>query len=124
MNQSERIYNNIYTVQYIINAGTSVNPSQRNYFTGFPNLYHIKVKALSVTGIKAGVTNIVLSLADKNKVIRLTNYPISDLSLLNNPRLKLFNIEGIDLTASYWLIGGFGAGYATDTLLFNLHFHY
>lgn len=124
MNQSDRIFNNIFTVQYTIKAFNSINPSQRNYFTGFPNLYNIKVKALSVTNINPSITNAVLTLADRKKIIKLTNYPIIDLSITNNPRLKLFNIDGIDLTSSYWIIGGSGVGFGTDTLLFNLHFHY
>lgn len=127
MKSQQRIFDKVFTISYNLVPGQTVNPSTRYYFTGYPNLKEIRVKAISV--FLYDNREWYISLADRNKNIVLTNYPMRDLDLdLNAPaiqsRLRLFDISGVDLTASYFVLPGSGFSPIVPIKIFDVSFYY
>lgn len=124
MKSQQRIYDKVFTITYNLRVGQTVNPSTRYYFTGYPNLKDIRVKAISV--FLYDNREYFLSLADQNQNISLTNYPMRDLDLAISPptRLRLFDISGVDLTASYFILPGSGFSPIVPIRIFDVSFYY
>jgi len=122
MKTQSRIYDKVFTITYTLVPGQTVNPSTRYFFTGYPNLRDIRVKAISC--FLYDNREWYLSLADAQKNQVLTNYPMRDLYLNLAPRLRLFDISGVDLTASYFLLPGSGFSPIVNIKIFDLSFYY
>ena len=131
MGKQVRVYDFTYSVPVDVVTGTIVNASTPQYFTGYTFLRDKKVKAISVMPVLlnlAGGTNIFLTLTNVAGEQRLFNYPIQDLVVtggggVNNTRLRLFNVENIELDNSYYLLST-NVGWAVTGRLFILNFHY
>ena len=131
MGKQVRVYDFTYSVPVDIVTGTIVNASTPQYFTGYTFLRDKKVKAISVMPVLlnlAGGVDIFLTLTNVAKEQKLYNYPIQDLVVtggggVDNRRLRLFNLENIELDNSYYLLST-NLGWAVTGRLFILNFHY
>lgn len=123
-----RIFDKVYTANIYSNDRQTVNTNVQNYFNGYPFLRNIKVKAISITDLNSNLTlESFISISDNQKNIRLYNVPTSDLIQNNNypdAKLRLYNIDGVDLLNSYWLYNGPSFSYASTTLLMRINFYY
>lgn len=125
MKAQARNFNKVYTVSYLAKRQAVFNTSTKYYFTGFPSLENFNIKAISATGTySAAPSEFYITIFDASNTARLTNYPLIDLNQGVNTRLRLFDINGINLPACYFLYSGAPIGLTDDTILFNLHFHY
>ena len=130
MGKQVRVYDFTYSVPVDIVAGTIVNASTPQYFTGYTFLRDKKVKAISVMPVLlnlAGGIDIFLTLKNVADEQTIYNYPIQDLVVtfggVNNNRLRLFNLENIELDNSYYLLST-NLGWGVTGRLFILNFHY
>lgn len=130
MGKQVRVYDFTYSVPVDIVTGTIVNASTPQYFTGYTFLRDKKVKAISVMPVLlnlAGASEIFLTLKNVAGEQTIYNYPIQDLVVtfggVNNTRLRLFNLENIELDNSYYLLST-NLGWAVTGRLFILNFHY
>ena len=130
MGKQVRVYDFTYSVPVDIVAGTIVNASTPQYFTGYTFLRDKKVKAISVMPVLlnlAGGIEIFLTLKNVADEQTIYNYPIQDLVVtfggVNNNRLRLFNLENIELDNSYYLLST-NLGWGVTGRLFILNFHY
>lgn len=126
MINNQREFDKVYTVRYIQAAQSTVALNKKNYFTGFPFLRSIRVKAISVNN--NNIPDAYLSISDSKGNYRLFNFPISDLVLSDDypkAKLRLFNIDGIDLLNSYWIYSGTTPfSVVAQTQLFTVSFYY
>jgi hypothetical protein len=124
---NQREFDKVYTVRYILAAQGTVAVNVKKYFTGFPFLRYIKPKAISINNTNIA-NDAYLNISDAKGNYCLFNYPMSDLYLTDDypkAKLRLVNIEGIDLLNSYWIYAGntpFSA--VAETTLFTLSFYY
>jgi len=124
-----REFDKVYTIRYTIPAQYTVTINKKNYFDGYPFIRNIKAKAISIINSN---TNLLsggyISISDNKKNMVLFNVPMQDLFLEDDypsAKLRLVNIDGIDLLNSYWTYTGntpFSVVAATN--LFNLSFYY
>jgi hypothetical protein len=125
-----REFNNVYTVKYIAAAQSAVAINKKNYFTGYPFLRYITPKAISINDILNSDIrdSSYINISDVKGAIRLFNYSMSDLYLTDSypkAKLRLVNIEGIDLLNSYWLYTGtVPFSVVKESTLFTLSFYY
>jgi len=124
-----REFNNVYTVKYIAAAQSTIAVNKKNYFTGYPFLRFITPKAISINNIlnSAIRDSSYINISDIKGNIRLFNYSMSDLYLTDDyptAKLRLVNIEGIDLLNSYWTLTGTPFSVVTESTLFTLSFYY
>ena len=125
-----REFDKVYTVNYILAAQGSVATNVKNYFTGFPFLRDIKPKAISVNNIlnTAISDSSYLTVSNTNGNNVLFNYPLSDLYLNDDypsAKLRLFNIDGIDLLNTYWIYtGNVPFSVIAQSTLFTISFYY
>ena len=123
-----REFDKVYTANIYSNDRQQVSTNQQNYFTGYPFLRDIKVKAISITDINFSITNeSFITISDSKKNIRLYNLPTSDLILSNSypsGKLRLYNIDGVDLLNSYWLFTGTSFSWVSTTLIMRINFYY
>jgi hypothetical protein len=124
-----REFDKVYTIRYTIPAQYTVTINKKNYFDGYPFIRNIKAKAISITNANTDLLNGgYISISDIKKNIVLFNVPMQDLYLADDypkAKLRLVNIDGIDLLNSYWTYTGttpFSVVAATN--LFNLSFYY
>jgi hypothetical protein len=131
MSKQVRVYDFTYSVPVDVVTGTIVNASTPQYFTGYTFLRDKKVKAISVMPVLlnlAAGANIFLTLTNVAGDQKLYNYPIQDLVVtggggVNNQRLRLFNVENIELDNSYYLLST-NLSWVVTGRLFILNFHY
>jgi hypothetical protein len=101
-----REFDKIYSINYIDNRQGNYVQNNNYYFDGYPFLRNIKVKAISIRSyIDPKV--LFLTLSDRNKNIKIYNFPFNDLIIpvsANNSKLRLFNLDGVDLLNSYWSV--------------------
>lgn len=130
MSKQVRVYDYTYTVPVDVVTGKIVNASTPQYFTGYPFLRKKRVKAISVMPVLlagGGAVDIFLTLNDTSGKQLLFNYPVKDLIVTatgaNQSRLRLFNLDDIDLDNSFY-IQSTNIGYAVTGRLFTINFHY
>lgn len=133
MELQQRNFNQVYTLEVKVTAGTINNSSTPIFFGGYPVLRGKKIKAItySKNTIQTSVNEYYLTLVDGKKQQLLYNYPMNNLqqnydngvSFLSYNRLNLFNLEDIDLLNSYWLYPDNIAWIITGTL-FRLNFYW
>lgn len=133
MEIQQRSFNQVYTLEYTVSAGTFINSSTPKYFTGYPVLEDKKIKAITFYFplIGTGLNNYFLTIVNKKGQQLLYNYPMNNLqqnydngvSILSYNRLNLFNLENIDLLNSYFT-SPLGIGYLVTTTLFRLNFYW
>lgn len=123
-----REFDKVYTANIFSNSRQTVSVNTQNYFNGYPFLRNIKVKAISITDIAASIANdSYISISDSKNNIVLFNVPTSDLDLSNQypkAKLRLFNIDGINLLNSYWIYTGTPFSLVATTLLMRINFYY
>jgi hypothetical protein len=124
-----REFDKVFTVRYTIPAQYTVTINKKNYFDGYPFIRDIKPKAISITNSNNNLlTGGYITISDKKKNLVLFNVPLSDLYLENDypkAKLRLVNIDGIDLLNSYWIYTGTSPfSVVAVTNLFNLSFYY
>lgn len=130
MINNQREFDKVYTVKYILRAQGSVATNVKNYFTGYPFLRSIKPKAISINQVSnTTITDSsYLNIADRKGNNVLFNIPLSDLYLADDypsAKLRLVNIDGIDLLSSYWIYtGNVPFSVVAQTTLFTLSFYY
>jgi hypothetical protein len=129
MNQP-RVYDKVISIQYtptcnVTNFAFTLTPGQRYYFNGYPALKNVKVKAIACTNnFGPGLSRIFLNFLDTKMNQVTTNLPAVDISLSAQPRLRLFDIEGVNMEGSYWVSQGLNVSYANPEIFFILHFYY
>jgi hypothetical protein len=132
MNQP-RVYDKVISIQYtptcnVTNFAFTLTPGQRYYFNGYPALKNVKVKAIACTDsfpiTGPTIDSIFLNFVDSKMNQVTNNLPAVDISLSAQPRLRLFDIEGLNMEASYWVSQGINASYANPDIFFTLHFYY
>lgn len=125
---NQREFDKVYTANIYSNGRQTVNTNVQYYFNGYPFLRNIKVKAISITDLNSNLVNeSFITISDSKKNIRLYNVPTSDLILANDypeAKLRLYNIDGIDLLNSYWIFNGTSFSWVTTTLLMRINFYY
>lgn len=127
---NQREFDKVYTVRYILSARGNVAKNVKNYFTGYPFLRSIKPKAISINQvINSTITDgSYLNISDNSGNYVLFNIPLSDLYLADDyplAKLRLVNINGIDLLNSYWIYTGNAPfSVVNQTILFTLSFYY
>jgi hypothetical protein len=124
---NQREFDKVYTVGFILKAQGTVAVNKKNYFTGYPFLRNIKPKAISINNTSIA-NDAYLSISNNKGNYCLFNFPMSDLYLTDDypkAKIRLFNIEGVDLLNSYWIYAGTSPfSVVTETNLFNLSFYY
>jgi hypothetical protein len=133
MELQQRNFNQVYTLEVQVTAGTINNSSTPIFFSGYPVLRGKKIKAITYYAgdIPTSVNEYYLTLVDGKKQQLLYNYPMNNLqqnydngvTYLSYNRLNLFNLEDIDLLNSYWLYPDNIAWIITGTL-FRLNFYW
>lgn len=126
MIQNQREFNYVYTARIYYTNQQNVNPNVKNYFTGYPFLRDIKVKAISISNISVTIDlQSYISISDRKNNYSLFNYPTSDLQTnYNRGKLRLFNIDGIDLLNSYWIYTGTPFSFTTGGIIMAINFYY
>lgn len=128
MINNQREFDKVYTVKYTLAAQGTVAINVKNYFTGYPFLRYIKPKAISINNSTNITNDSYISISDVKGNYVLFNYPISDLYLTDDypkAKLRLFNIDGVDLLNSYWIYtGNTPFSLVSQTTLFTLSFYY
>lgn len=109
------VFNIVYNTDVIAPVGKPLIQMQKNFFTGYPYISKLNIKAISADlVVVVGVTfPVYITLVDSNKNIVLSQFPVNDLSyqtvIPGQRRLRYFNLKNIDLLNSYWqLRGAFG----------------
>lgn len=132
MSKQVRVYDYTYSVPVDRAAGSVVNASTPQYFTGYSFLLDKQVKAISImetTANSCAGLSLYLTLKDKSGKELLKNFPMSDLIVVNTPlgsplnRLRLFKLEGIDLNNSYYQ-QSLNVGFGFDARILIINFHY
>jgi hypothetical protein len=129
MKTNQREFDKVYTIRYTIPAQFTVTINKKNYFDGYPFLRDIKAKAISINNPNQGILDAgYISISDVKKNIVLFNVPLHDLYLADDypaAKLRLVNIDGIDLLNSYWIYtGNIPFSVVSQTTLFTLSFYY
>lgn len=133
-----RQYKKTYSITLTYKANVTYTASQKVYLPPTPFLKETKIDAISYTPLvlnfppySANIATLTyLTIVDKNLNQRLTNYPMYDLYdgfhgvLQNSPfRLRLFNIDGVNTEASYFLFPGTGITSPFDIIAGYLNFY-
>lgn len=129
MKINQREFDKVYTITYTTPSNGIIVPNKKNYFSGYPFLRYIKPKAISINNLPSIIKYwSYLSINDKKENTVIFNYPFNDLYQTDNypfAKLRLFNIDGVDLLNSYWLYTGNPITYTSGNLpLFTLSFYY
>jgi hypothetical protein len=123
-----REFDKVYTAEIYSNSRQTISTNVQNYFNGYPFLRGIKVKAISITNLTTSLVNYsFITISDVKKNIVVYNTPTSDLILSNyypNGKLRLYNIDGVDLLNSYWTFTGTSFSVVATTLLMRINFYY
>jgi hypothetical protein len=133
MELQQRNFNQVYTLEVQVTAGTINNASTPIYFSGYPVLRGKKIKAITFAqnNIGTSVTEYFLTLVNGNGSQLIYNYPMNSLrqnydngvTYLSYNRLNLFNLEDIDLLNSYW-INPINIAWIITGTLFRLNFYW
>lgn len=134
--KNARIYDNLYTLPVIRQGGKNYTASTPIYFGQNTFIEKIKVKAISaftnLVPLNTTGDSYYLTLFDIYGNQLLYNYPVDDLNNTqwqatgySSPTLKLrlFNLENIDLRRSYF-ISPFNTPSITTFEAFRLTFYY
>lgn len=128
MKTNQREFDKVYTIKFSIPYQFTVTINKKNYFDGYPFLRDIKAKAISINNVNPLVLDAgYVSISDIKKNIVLFNVPLHDLYLADDypsAKLRLVNIDGIDLLNSYWIYSGTPFSTTAQTTLFTLSFYY
>jgi hypothetical protein len=128
MKTNQREFDKVYTIKFSIPYQFTVTINKKNYFDGYPFLRDIKAKAISINDVNPLVLDAgYVSVSDVKKNIVLFNVPLHDLYLADDypaAKLRLVNIDGIDLLNSYWIYSGTPFSTTAQTTLFTLSFYY
>lgn len=123
-----REFDKVYTALIYSQNRQNVRTNVQYYFEGYPFLRNIKVKAISITDINAAIVNdSFITISDSKKNTVLFNLPTSDLALSNQyptAKLRLYNIDGVDLLNSYWIFTGAGFSWVSTTVIMKINFYY
>jgi hypothetical protein len=124
-----REFDKVYTALIWSENRQNVKINVPYYFNGYPFLRNIKVKAISITDILPSVAyDSLITISDSKKNTVLYNMPTSDLDLTNNypkGKLRLFNIDGVDLLNSYWLYCGTAPfSFTAPAVIMKINFYY
>lgn len=128
MKNSQRIYNNVYTIAYSVTAGTVNNASTPLYFNGYSALRGKTIKAISYdSNIIGNPAYYYLNLKNGKGDQLIYNLPFNALvtDLLVSPyyRMPLFDLYDIDLLNSYW-ITSFTFPWVSSIEVFRLNFYW
>lgn len=125
---NSREFDKVYTALIYSQSQQTVKTNVKYYFDGYPFLRDIKVKAISISDINPAIQlDSFISISDSKKNMVLFNMPTSDLDLSTqypSAKLRLFNIDGVDLLNSYWLFSGTGFSWVTSTIIMKINFYY
>ena len=125
---NSREFDKVYTALIYSQSRQNVRTNVQYYFDGYPFLKNIKVKAISISDINAAIINdSFITISDNKKNTVLFNLPTSDLDLSNQypkAKLRLFNIDGVDLLNSYWIFTGAGFSWVSPTVIMKINFYY
>jgi len=123
-----REFDKVYTALIYSQNRQNVRTNVNYYFEGYPFLRNIKVKAISITDINAAIVNeSFITISDSKKNTVLFNMPTSDIVLSNQypkAKLRLFNIDGVDLLNSYWNFTGTSFSWIAPTVIMKINFYY
>jgi hypothetical protein len=123
-----REFDKVYTALIYSQNRQNVRTNVQYYFEGYPFLRNIKVKAISITDINAAIVNdSFITISDSKKNTVLYNLPTSDLVLSNQypkAKLRLYNIDGVNLLNSYWIFTGAGFSWVSTTIIMKINFYY
>lgn len=128
--EQTRIFDKVISIEYtptcnVTNFAFTLTPGQRYYFNGYPALKNVKIKGIACTNnFGPGINRIFLNFVDNRMNQVTTNLPAIDISLTAQPRLRLFDVDGINMEASYWVSQGLNVSYANPQVFFILHFYY
>jgi hypothetical protein len=123
-----REFDKVYTALIWSQSRQNVRTNVQYYFDGYPFLRNIKVKAISISDINTAIVNeSFISICDSKKNTVLFNVPTSDLNLSNEyptAKLRLYNIDGVDLLNSYWIFTGSSFSWTSPTIIMKINFYY
>jgi hypothetical protein len=123
-----REFDKVYTALIWSQGRQNVRTNVQYYFDGYPFLRNIKVKAISISDINASIVNeSFISICNSKKNTVLFNVPTSDLDLSNEyptAKLRLYNIDGVDLLNSYWIFTGSSFSWVSPTVIMKINFYY
>jgi hypothetical protein len=123
-----REFDKVYTALIYSQNRQNVRTNVNYYFQGYPFLRNIKVKGISISDINTAIIlNSFITISDSKKNTVLFDYPTSDLDLSNQypkAKLRLFNIDGVDLLNSYWTFSGAGFSWVSTTVIMKINFYY
>ena len=123
-----REFDKVYTALIYSQNRQNVRTNVNYYFEGYPFLRNIKVKAISISDINTAIINAsFITISDSKKNTVLFNMPTSDLVQSNQypkAKLRLFNIDGVDLLDSYWSFTGAGFSWVSTTVIMKINFYY
>jgi hypothetical protein len=123
-----REFDKVYTASIYSQQRQNVRTNVNYYFEGYPFLRNIKVKAISISDINAAIVlNSFITISDSKKNTVLFDMPTSDLDLSTQypkAKLRLFNIDGVDLLNSYWTFSGTSFSWVATTIIMKINFYY
>ncbi len=125
--KNARLFNLHYTYPVNIFAGTVNNASTPVYFDGYPELTEAKIKAISISTLFTNMGDFFLTIKNVSGESLLYNYPVVDLLQSNSTaviqnKLRLFDIDKIDLKQSYF-INVTNVAYIANATIFQIHFY-